>query len=228
MKFKILAKLIILNPLVRHYLYAVAVFFSKIGKSVSIGTGVYLRKSVIGDYCSIGMNGRILNSTVGRYTYFAGNCSVDRAEVGSFSSIGQNVVIGLGRHPIGLISTHPVFYSNMGQCGITYLKESVYNESSETKIGPDVWIGANVLIMSGVVIGVGAIIGAGSIVTKDVAPYSIVVGAPAKPIKFRFDDDTISKLIKSKWWERDDLWIKNNLNMFSNDNWIKENLTDLR
>ena len=85
-------------------------------------------------------------------------------------------------------------------------------------IGSDVWIGMNCTIMSGVTIGHGSVIAAGSVVSKDVPPYSIVGGNPAKHIKFRFDEETISKLLKIKWWDWDDKKIKENVNLIFNHN----------
>ena len=86
--------------------------------------------------------------------------------------------------------------------------EHHFNAIEKTHIGNDVWIGSGVLIKSGINIGDGAIIGAGSIVTHDVPPYEIWAGSPARLIRKRFDDETISKLLEIKWWDWEDKKIK--------------------
>ncbi|MBR6646045.1 MAG: CatB-related O-acetyltransferase, partial [Clostridia bacterium] len=101
------------------------------------------------------------------------------------------------------------------QCGMTYVKENRFNEFTETTIiGNDVWIGHSALILEGVKIGDGAIVGAGAVVTKDVPPYSIVVGVPAKVIKYRFSENEIAKLSELKWWDQSVEWIKENVDKF--------------
>ncbi|MBQ9360106.1 MAG: CatB-related O-acetyltransferase [Lachnospiraceae bacterium] len=86
---------------------------------------------------------------------------------------------------------------------------------SRTQIGSDVWLGNGVRIMGGVRIGDGAVVGAGALVTKDIPPYSINVGVPAKTIKYRFTEDQIEKLLADKWWEKDEGWIRKNIDRFA-------------
>lgn len=93
--------------------------------------------------------------------------------------------------------------------------EKLFDESSPKNIiGNDVWIGARAMILSGVKIGDGAVIAAGAVVTKDVEPYTIVGGVPAKPIRKRFTDEQIDALIKLKWWDKDDVWMRDHAAMF--------------
>ena len=84
---------------------------------------------------------------------------------------------------------------------MTLCKENKIEESLQSFIGNDVFIGANVTILDGVTVGDGAVIGAGAVVTKDIPPYAIVVGVPASIIRYRFDSETIEKLLDNKWWE---------------------------
>ena len=120
---------------------------------------------------------------------------------GNFCSVASGVKVGLGRHPINLISTSPIFYSPNNPLKTVITKRTLYNENEIVKIGNDVWIGANVTILDGVKIGNGAIIGANSLVSKDVKSFSVVGGVPAKLIKNRFDENITEVINKSKWWD---------------------------
>ncbi|WP_330848010.1 CatB-related O-acetyltransferase [Acinetobacter sp. ME22] len=123
--------------------------------------------------------------------------------IGSYCSIGRGVQIGLAHHPINWLSTHAFQYNSAWFPNIeSYcsLKKNKHEEHFLTNIGADVWIGNNALISSGISIGIGAIVGAGAVVVKDVPPYAIVGGVPAKIIKYRFSEDIIDRLLKSKWW----------------------------
>lgn len=144
---------------------------------------------------------RIVNSNIGDYSYIAENSTLHNTSIGKFCSIGPNLLSGWGIHPIEGISTHPMFYSTKKQNGITLSKIDKVEETKSISIGNDVFIGMNVTILDGVKIGDGAVIGAGSLVSKDIPAYAIAVGNPIKVIKYRFDEVTIEKLLKIKWWE---------------------------
>ncbi|RYE53070.1 MAG: antibiotic acetyltransferase [Sphingobacteriales bacterium] len=124
--------------------------------------------------------------------------------IGSYCSIGRGVQIGLARHPSDWLSTHTFQYNTGWFPNIESYKGIIRNKKHmhhpKTSIGADVWIGNNALISSGLTIGTGAIIGAGAVVVKNVPPYAIVGGVPAKIIRYRFDEKTISRLIATKWW----------------------------
>jgi acetyltransferase-like isoleucine patch superfamily enzyme len=149
-------------------------------------------------------NASIGNCKVGRFTYVGVNCNFSNTTIGSFCSIGPEVICGLGTHPTNLVSTYPGFYSNKASGAYWFGTTHNFKEQNETFIGSDVWIGARAIIRGGLTIGNGAIIGAGAVVTKDVPPYSIVVGVPAKILKYRFDSTIIVSLMQSKWWEMDE------------------------
>lgn len=144
----------------------------------------------------------------GAYTYFRSGAVGSLQKIGRYCSVGPGVDIGHGNHPTTFLSTHPFQY---GASSFGYWDEFREFSNGLTKvpsdvvkyapiIGNDVWIGAKVVINRGVTIGDGAVIAAGSVVTKDVPPYSIVGGVPAKVIKMRFSDSIISELIELKWW----------------------------
>lgn len=142
-----------------------------------------------------------LNSvSIGNYSYIGRNSYVDNTSIGNFCSIGPNFTCGLGIHPINGISTAPCFYSTRRQCGVTFSKEDKIKETEPVIIGNDVFIGANVTILSGITIGDGAVLAAGAVVTKNVPPYAVVGGCPAKLIKYRFDEETRDILQRIKWW----------------------------
>lgn len=145
-----------------------------------------------------------LSSSMKKYSYCGYDCQFVNVEVGAFCSISNNVVIGGGNHPLNWVSTSPAFYK--GRDSISKRLATLEYDSSDahTIIGNDVWIGNGVLIKPGVIIGDGAVLGMGSVVTKDVEPYTVVGGNPAKVIRKRFDEETIQKLLAIKWWEWED------------------------
>lgn len=151
----------------------------KLGRYVIIENSVDIHSSLsyIGDGTYIGKNS---------YIYHCG-------KIGKYCSIARDVGIGVGNHPIDFVYTTPLFYKKERKL----VKKSTYdytNNDDKVIIGNDVWIGTKAIILNGVKIGDGAIIGAGAVVTKDVEPYAIVAGVPAKTIKYRFNNDLINKL----------------------------------
>lgn len=166
---------------------------------------------------SINNNSILSYSTVGSYTYIGANTKIHNASIGKFCSIASDVKIGLSNHPTKIfVSTSPYFYLTkvLGHKG--FVEKQCFKTFESISIGNDVWVGANVLINDGVSIGDGAVIAAGAVVTKDVAPFSIVGGVPAKEIKKRFTPDQIDKLNLLKWWDKDTKWIKANVDKFQN------------
>lgn len=165
--------------------------------------GAGVRNSKIGYDSKIEAGSIFLNSSMGRHSFCGYDCFINNAEIGSFVSIADRVYIGRGIHPVSWASTSPVFYNNKDSVKTKFSKHN-REEHPKTYIGNDVWIGDGVYIKPGVKIGDGAVIGMGSIVTKDVPPYKIVAGNPAKIIRDRFSEEVTDRFIKAKWWNLSD------------------------
>lgn len=173
---------------------------------------------------------------IGRYTYGYEFMLLHdfplASRIGRFTSINQSAKI-LNNHPLGYVTTHPMldtpmFFGDDFEKRISFCKKygthfnnhesdsSPLRENEPVEIGNDVWIGANVCLLPGVHIGDGAIIAAGAVVVKDVEPYSIVGGVPARLIKYRFEQKVIEKMMKIKWWDWPIEKIEKNIELFYN------------
>lgn len=151
------------------------------------------------------------NLQIGAYSYFDTGRVGSLYSVGNYCSIAPGCTIGNGNHPMNYLSTHPIAFKCAGSFnfdsrmrdyagGIARTAEVV---KSAPVIGNDVWVGGNVTILRGVTIGNGAIIGANSLVNKDVPPFAIYAGSPAKLIRFRFEEEMMKRLLSICWWDYD-------------------------
>jgi len=184
-----------MKNLIRKAFYKIKYPTLKCSSGVRLGNNNVFEEGV-----KLNRNVSVSNSFIGKYTYIADRTHLNNTEIGRFCSIGPEVLCGLGIHPTHIVSTHPSFFSIRGQSQIIFTNQNYFEETKRTVIGNDVWIGARVTILDGVKIGDGAVIGAGSVVTKDVPPYAIVVGSPARVIRYRFDNYIIEKLLSIQWW----------------------------
>lgn len=151
--------------------------------------------------------------SLGKESYHNGNFKVKGQngflEIGSYCAIGEDVKVILSNHNASKVCMQYTFYKKNFNINV-----SKNGNLIKTVIGNDVWIGDNVIILPGVHIGTGAVLAAGAIVTKNVEPYAIVGGNPAKLIRKRFAEERIIELLESKWWTWDDEKIKMNKDFF--------------
>lgn len=161
-------------------------------------------------------------------SYIGNNCYLS-ARIGRFTSIAPFVRCNCGMHPYKapFATTSPCFFSSemyKEQCGFTFAREQIfkefryYDEKNKigVKIGSDCWIGEGVFLVGGIEIADGAIVLAHAVVTKDVPPYAIVGGIPAKILRYRYDEETIQFLLKIQWWNKPIKWLKENWKLLSN------------
>lgn len=205
----------------------VAYFFINVYKRVTspnvrIGRGAKVNiHAKLEGYNKIERNSLFVGE-MGRYSYIGVNCRINGL-IGRFCSIGGNVVFLSSTHPVrDFISTHPVFYSKKKQSGKSFTSKNLFNEYPKKEghrysieIGNDVYIGYGVTVIGPVSIGNGAVIGACSVVTKDVPPYAIVVGNPAKILKYRFNANEIELLERVQWWNKDEDWLAEHAEQFT-------------
>ena len=161
---------------------------------------------------------KIKNSKIGSYSYVGNSTDISNAEIGRFCSIADHCRIGMGGHLLHHISTSPIFIEKTNGCKESWTEKDLNPiKSKRVVIGNDVWIGSHVLINGGVTIGNGAVIGAGAVVVKDVPPYAIVGGVPAKLIRFRFDPDIVKLLEDISWWNYTTDELKSLIHVFQED-----------
>ncbi len=175
-------------------------------------------------------NGSVFSGAMGYGSYMGDHSNIN-GRVGRFTSIAGNVNVVNGFHPTDTyVAMHPSFYSDVcsvnipprGKTGFVEHRYADPEKKHAVVIGNDVWIGWGATLIAGVTVGDGAVIAAGAVVTKDVPPYTVVGGVPARPIKKRFSDEQIEKLLAFRWWDQPQDWIIENRERFDNvDDFVK-------
>jgi acetyltransferase-like isoleucine patch superfamily enzyme len=212
----------IVNYLFLKYMYRNEVIFSF---SVNIGTNSIF-EGMNKLYPKVYFSGKLgTGSYIGPRSHISG-------EIGRYTSIGPDVKVIKGTHPYTLpfVTTSPAFYSLNKQNGFTYTNIQRFDEyllvdknnGYSAKVGNDCWLGERVLIIGGVTIGDGAMVLAGAVVTHNVPPFAIVGGVPAKILKYRYDQETITFLESLKWWDKDVCWMKTNIELMNDMSKLKK------
>lgn len=194
-------------------------------KHVIFGRGVFfdVEHCEFEGNCRIFYHTTLLNTYVGYGSYIQHDCELNDVKIGRFTSIAPYVRFVTGQHPSsGFISTHPAFFSTNKAAGFTYCRKQkfpdyvqpVCEDRYQFCVGNDVWIGERVSVMAGVTIGDGAIVAAGAVVTKDIPPYAVVGGVPAKILRYRFGEEERAFLLEKKWWDKDISWIEQHADSF--------------
>ncbi|HLQ40334.1 MAG TPA: DapH/DapD/GlmU-related protein [Tetragenococcus sp.] len=176
-----------------------------------IGKECEIKDIQFGDYVEIGSDNHLDNSSIGNYVYTGQHCYIQNSRLKHFISIAAQVRIGPTNHPYERPTQHLFAYNGEGY-GF-YPKDNEFLAKRKeliTTIGNDVWIGHGAIIQAGITVGDGAVIASNAVVTKDIPPYAIVGGIPAKIIKYRFSDEMIAAMSQIAWWDWDRLTLEKN------------------
>ena len=160
---------------------------------------------------------KLLQASLGDYSYVGPHSRLTFADVGKYCSIAGDVMLGMGTHTLDKLSTSPIFTETKNATTYSWVKVSAMNPYKRVTVGNDVWIGVRAMIMGGLIIGDGAVVAAGAIVTKDVPPYAVVAGVPAKVIRYRFPQEVIDRLEALQWWNLPEEVLKSHLALFQSD-----------
>ena len=169
----------------------------------AIHPSVRLREAEIGRRCEVLEHSRIEYAELGDYSYLGEGCEVADATIGKFAAIANAVRIGAPDHPMERASQHRITYCpEYYEAGMT--RDHGFfarRRAARTIIGNDVWIGHGATVLTGIRIGDGAVIAAGAVVSRDVAPYGVVGGVPARRIRDRFPAAIAQRLARIRWWD---------------------------
>jgi len=175
----------------------------RLGEQPSVDPTSRVTGSELGAWTAIGPNCAIVESTFGDYSYTAGDVSIVYADVGKFCSIASHVRINPGNHPTWRVTQHHLTYRRVSY-GLAETDDEAFfdwRRAHRVRIGHDVWIGHRAVVLPGVSVGTGAVVGAGAVVSRDVAPYTIVAGVPARRLRERFPPAVAARLQAIAWWD---------------------------
>jgi phosphonate metabolism protein (transferase hexapeptide repeat family) len=175
----------------------------RLGARPLIHTSAVVRQSNFGKFCKVGARTTVIESSFGDYSYAVNDAEIVYATIGKFTSIGPLVGINPGNHPMHRASQSHFTYQSWQYFEDALDEPSVRDDRRRARvtIGHDAWIGRAAIVLPGRTIGTGAVVGAGAVVTRDVAPYAVVAGNPARVIRPRFDAEIAERLLRLQWWD---------------------------
>ena len=181
-----------------------------------IHPGAVVTNSTFGGWCEVGAQSNVLNSDFGDYAYCERLCDIANSSIGRFANIAAMCRIGPTDHPMQTASLHHFLYRSSYYWDDAEDDEGFFaaRAARRTVVGPDTWLGHGVIVKPEVTVGAGAIVASGAVVTKDVAPYMIVVGVPAVPLRTRFASDIVERLMALAWWDWDHPRLRSALDNF--------------
>ena len=173
-----------------------------LGQEPSIHRTASVRATTFGRFCEVGARTKVAESVFGDYSYVVNDSDIICTTLGKFCSIAAQTRINPGNHPLKRVMMSHVGYRSsaygLGNDDAAFFE---WRRSTPVTLGNDVWIGHGAVVLPGVSIGTGAAVGAGSIVTKDVPPFAIVVGNPARVLRLRFSEAVVAALLSIAWWD---------------------------
>ena len=170
-----------------------------------IHPGCDIRNSRFGPFTEVGRDSVVVNSEFGAYSYCTRLCDIANTTIGKFVNIAAMVRLGPTDHPMARASQHHFLYRSENYWPDAAPDAGFFaaRQARRLRIGHDVWIGHGAIVRPDVTVGDGAVIAAGAVVTRDVAPYSIVAGVPAREIRRRFPAPVAERLARLAWWDWD-------------------------
>lgn len=177
----------------------------KLGVEPFVHPDCEIADTAFGRYCEIGRGSRVSHSVLGDYSYCDRHCDIANAEIGKFANIASFVRIGASDHPLDRASLHHFMYRSASYWPEAQDDAAWFEKRRARRavIGHDTWIGHNAQIKPEVTLGHGAVVAAGAVVTKDVAPYTIVAGMPAQPLRARLPEPVAERMMALGWWNWD-------------------------